>query len=151
MSTPYEKIYDAFLAKVNDDDWSDPSMIEVHEEDWKAILHSAMPFFKFPRFNTTLDDDLNEVEGDMTQEEIEIVANLMKAEWISRIINSWDQVKTMYDERDFSQANMLSQLTKVEAATNEKCRKLQKNYSRSINNNGMKSSFDYSIFGGSNK
>lgn len=150
MGTPYQEVYDAFLAKVKEDEWTDLSEIDYYLEDWKALLHSALPFFKFPRFDTTLDDTNNcFANANLTREEIEILANLMKQEWLDRIINSWDQVKVMYDERDFSPANMVAQLIKLSDATMKKVRSLQKNYSRAINNEGIKKPFDYTQFGGS--
>lgn len=150
MGTPYQKVYDSFLAKIKEDEWTDLSEIEYYIEDWQALLHSALPFFKFPRFDTTLDDD-NQcfANSELSQEEIEILANLMKQEWLDRTINSWDQVKVMYDERDFSPANMVAQLIKLSDATMKKTRMLQKNYSRSIGTNGIKKPFDYTQFGGS--
>lgn len=151
MGTPYRDIYDAFLAKVKEDEWTDLSELEYYIEDWCALLHSALTFFKFPRFDTTLNDEAQCFENAvLTREEIEIIANLMKQEWLDRIINSWDQVKVMYDERDFSPANMIAQLIKLSEATMKKTRMLQKNYSRSINNQGIKKPFDYTQFGGSN-
>lgn len=150
MGTPYQKIYDSFLAKVKEDEWSDPSELDYHIEDWKALLNNALPYFKFPRFSLNRDDALEEFEDELNQDEIEIIASLMKKEWIDRQIYAWDQVKTMYDERDFSQANMLAQLIKASNAVTEKNRHLQKNYSRSIlGSDGRKKPFDYSIFGGS--
>lgn len=150
MATPYQKVYDSFLAKVKEDEWTDLSEIDYYIEDWCTLLHSALAFFKFPRFDTTLDDENNCFpNADLTSEEIEILANLMKQEWLDRIINSWDQVKVMYDERDFSPANMVAQLIKLSDATYKKTRILQKNYSRSITKNGMKNPFDYTRFGGS--
>lgn len=152
MGTPYQTIYDSFLAKVKEDEWTDLSEIDYYLEDWKSLLHSALAFFKFPRFDITLDDEANCFKNaTLTREEIEILANLMKQEWLERIINSWDQVKVMYDERDFSPANMVAQLIKLSEATAKKIRLLQKNYSRSINTNGIKKPFDYTQLGGSNK
>lgn len=152
MGTPYQEIYDAFLAKVKEDEWTDLSEIDYYIEDWKSLLHSALPFFKFPRFDVTLNDDENCFENaTLTREEVEILANLMKQEWLDRIINSWDQVKVMYDERDFSPANMVAQLIKLSEATTKKTRQLQKNYSRSINKDGIKKPFDYTQLGGSHK
>lgn len=150
MSTPYNKIYDAFLSKVNDDEWSNPDDLEYHQEDWNGYLHAAVALFKFPRFNTKLNDATAEMEADLTEEEINILANLMKQEWLDRNIHTWEQIKTMYDERDFSQANMLRQLINAHDAVVKQNYHLQKIYSRSIlNSDGIKTPFDYKIFGGS--
>ena len=149
MSTPYEKIYNAFLSKVNDDEWSYPDELEYYKEDWKEMLHTAVSMFKFPRFNVTMDDEKEEMVADLTVEEIQILANLMKQEWLDRNIFTWDQIKTMYDERDFSQANMVRQLINAHKAVIEQNYHLQKAYSRSIlNNQGYKTPFNYKIFGG---
>lgn len=149
MGTPYEKIYSVFLSKVNDDEWSDPDGLELYKEEWNKFLHSALSLFKFPRFSLKCDDTQQTFEDELTNEEINILANLMKQEWLDRNIHTWDQIKTMYDERDFSQANMLRQLINTHNMTVEQNYHLQKNYSRSIlDQNGKKSPFDYRIFGG---
>ena len=149
MSTPYSTIYDAFLAKVNDDEWSNPDELEYYKEDWKSILHAAIAMFKFPRFNLNYDDENEVMQDNLTTQEIEILGNLMKQEWLDRNIHTWDQIKTMYDERDFSQANMLRQLINTYEAVVKQNYHLQKNYSRSIlNTAGYKQPFDYKVFGG---
>jgi len=33
----------------------------------------------------------------------------MKQEWLKRTVDSWENIKTQYDEADFSQANLLRQ------------------------------------------
>lgn len=149
--TPYQKIYDAFLAKINEDDWSDDTDIEIIEKDWRSILESAIPFFKFPRVALTRDEEgfLN----DLGEEEVQILANLMKEEWLSRTINTWENVKVMYDERDFSQANLLDKFIKLLEQCQEKNRKLQKQYSRSILDpkDGLKKPYDYTKLAGGEK
>lgn len=145
--TPYKKVYDAFLAKARDDDWSNPEDMDIFLMDWRSILESAIPFFKFPKIS--LERDEFGFVNDLNDDEIQILANLMKEEWLSRIIYSWDNVKVMFDERDFSQANMLSKLTSLLENTQNKNRKLQKMYSRSIiNSNGEKKPYPYSKFAG---
>jgi hypothetical protein len=42
--------------------------------------------------------------------EIQILAGYMKCEWLERTILSWENVKPLYVERDFSQANLLDKL-----------------------------------------
>lgn len=148
MGTPYSDIYDAFLAKVEEDDWDESTDIAAMLNDWRYILESAIPNFKFPRVSLKRDDDgfVNELGTD----EIQILANLMKEEWLSRTINSWENVKVMYDERDFSQANLLDKLTKLMTKTEEKNRKLQKLYYRSITDNetGERKPYNYKKFAG---
>lgn len=148
MGTPYQVVYDAFLAKVKEDDWSDASNIEMMLEDWRSILESAIPFFKFPRISMNRNDE-GFIEK-LGTDEIQILANLMKEEWLSRTINTWENVKVMYDERDFSQANLLDKFIKLQETVQAKNRKLQKMYSRSITNpnDGIRRPFDYSKLAG---
>ena len=53
------------------------------------------------------------IEDVFSFDEIQIIANLMKAEWLARTIATWENVKVMYDERDFSQANLLDKFIKL--------------------------------------
>jgi len=53
-------VYDAFLAKVNEDDWSQcytEEDLEWFLQDWRAFLNSALPYFKFPRCDLTIDEE----------------------------------------------------------------------------------------------
>ena len=53
-------IYDAFLAKVNEDDWSkcySKEDLEWYIKDWRSILNSAIPYFKFPRCGLEIDEE----------------------------------------------------------------------------------------------
>ncbi|MDT3386818.1 MAG: hypothetical protein LIR46_03490, partial [Bacteroidota bacterium] len=63
----------------------------------------------------------------------------MKCEWLNRTILTWENVKPLYEERDFSQANLLAKFN--ETLNNEKYNalKLERVYYRSIN----KKPFDY--------
>lgn len=149
--TPYQVVYDAFLAKIKEDEWSHEIDIKFILADWRAILDGALPLFKFPRVNLTQRDEKG-FEADLGNEEIQIIANLMKEEWLSRTINTWENVKVMYDERDFSQANLLDKFIKLLDSVQIKNKKMQKQYSRAIvDANGMKKPFDYTkLAGGDN-
>ena len=108
--TPYSKVYDAFLSRILEDEW-EQWLIEEAEADWKQILEAALPWFKFPR--TPLDHDDEGFSGDLRPSEIQIIANYMKCEWLNRCIMTWENVKPLYVERDFSQANLIDKLTKM--------------------------------------
>lgn len=108
--TPYSKVYDAFLSRILEDEW-EQWLIEEAEADWRQILEAALPWFKFPR--TPLDHDDKGFSGDLRQSEIQIIANYMKCEWLNRCIMTWENVKPLYVERDFSQANLIDKLTKM--------------------------------------
>ena len=40
----------------------------------------------------------------------------MKHEWVKRCIASWENIRQLYADKDFSQANHLDKLNKLEAA-----------------------------------
>lgn len=150
-NTKYEVVFDSFLAKIQEDDWCEYLDESEYVKEWMALLHAAMSHFKFPRFNTKIDDEGDSFNAVLTDQEVEILAQLMKQEWLDRTIHDWQQVKLLYDERDFSPANMLAQLIKALEFTSKKVNKLQKSYSRSIlDEEGNKEVFDYTIFGGYN-
>lgn len=106
--TKVQDVYDAFLAKMLDDEWANWEEEDI-VEDWKVILMGALPWFKFPRVSL----DITTVEGedyfseDLNNEEIQILASYMKCEWLNRTILTWENIKPLYEERDFSQANLL--------------------------------------------
>ena len=139
---PYKIIYDAFLAKIEEDEWTDILNMEETEADWREILESAIPYFKFPRIK--LDRDDTGFLNDLDSEEIQILATLMKQEWLDRTIMTWENVKPMYAEQDFSQANLLDKFIKLLDQTVEKANSLQRIYYRSIKGEP----FDYSKLAG---
>lgn len=105
--TPYFKVYEAFLARILEDEWQD-WLIEEAEADWRQILEAALPWFKFPR--VSLEHDENGFIDDLSHQEIQIIANYMKCEWLNRCLLTWENVKPLYQERDFSQANLIDKL-----------------------------------------
>lgn len=128
--TPYQIVYDAFLAKMTEDEWATWTQEEVNM-DLRAILEGAIPWFKFPR--TPLDRNDKGFNSDLSNEEVQILASFMKCEWLNRTILTWENIKPLYEERDFSQANLLDKFN--ETLTNEKknAASLERIYYRSIN------------------
>lgn len=108
--TPYFKVYEAFLARILEDEWQD-WLIEEAEADWRQILEAALPWFKFPR--VSLEHDENGFVDDLSHQEIQIIANYMKCEWLNRCLLTWENVKPLYQERDFSQANLIDKLSEA--------------------------------------
>lgn len=106
--TPFSKVYTAFLARILEDEWQQ-WMLEEAEQDWRQIMENAITWFKFPR--VSLEHDDNGFVADLGQAEIQIIADYMKCEWLNRCIMTWENVKPLYEERDFSQANLLDKLS----------------------------------------
>lgn len=128
--TAYSVIYDAFLARILEDEW-DKWLIEEAEEDWRQLLEAAIPWFKFPR--VSLEHGEDGFSGDLGNAEIQILASFMKCEWLNRSIMTWENVKPLYVERDFSQANLLDKLKQMLESERSNAQKLESIYYRSRN------------------
>ena len=142
--TPFVKVYEAFLARILEDEWQQ-WMMEEAEQDWRQIMENAISWFKFPRVSLERDDD-GFVE-DLTSAEIQIIADFMKCEWLNRCIMTWENVKPLYEERDFSQANLLDKLGNSLKQEQKKAEKRESIYYRSRNGKP----FDYSKLAGGNE
>ena len=141
--TPYQKVYDAFLVKMLEDEWVNWTEEEI-SQDLRGILEGAISWFKFPRIS--LDRDDNGFINDLDNEEIQILACYMKCEWLNRTILTWENVKPLYEERDFSQANLLNKFNQLLEAEKYNALKLERIYYRSIKGKPFK----YSNLAGNN-
>ena len=141
--TPFSKVYDAFLSRILEDEWQN-WLIEEAQQDWFQIMSNAITWFKFPR--VSLEFNENGFVDDLSNEEIQIIADFMKCEWLNRCIMTWENVKPMYEERDFSQANLLDKLKSLQETQEEKAAKREANYYRSRKGKP----FDFSKLAGGN-
>ena len=141
MASVYD-VYDAFLPKMLEDEWLNWTD-EEREEDWRALLDAAIPYFKFPRVSLDIEDDIF-VDENVSNEEIQILATYMKVEWLNRTILTWENVKPLYVERDFSQANLIDKLKQLLEREEYKALKLERIYYRSR----KKQPFEYSKLAG---
>ena len=127
---PVQAVYDAFLVKLLEDEWLNWNEEEI-KADWKELLLGAIPFFKFPRVSLEINGDYF-VDENISNDEIQILANYMKCEWLNRTILTWENVKPLYEERDFSQANLLDKFKDLLEREEYKALKLERIYYRSI-------------------
>ena len=128
MASVYD-VYDAFLPKMLEDEWLNWTD-EEREEDWRALLDAAIPYFKFPRVSLDIENNMF-VDENVSNEEIQILATYMKVEWLNRTILTWENVKPLYVERDFSQANLIDKLKQLLEREEYKALKLERIYYRS--------------------
>lgn len=133
--TPCRIIYDAFLAKILTDDW-EAWTIEEAKQDWYQILQGALPYFKFPR--VSLEHSEEGFTEDLTNEEVQIIANYMKCEWLNRTLLSWDNIQHLYDERDYSPANMLDKMNNALEIERKNALDMESRYYRSIKGRSFK-------------
>lgn len=133
--TQLQVVYDAFLGKMLEDEWLNWDLEDI-EADWRILLNAALPWFKFPRVSLDIvvdeEDDEEKFEADLNNEEIQIIATYMKCEWLNRTILTWENVKPLYEERDFSQANLLDKFNEMLAAEKKNAARLEAVYYRSI-------------------
>lgn len=133
--TSFDTIINRFLSKITDDMY-----LEFTEEDTirdaKQYLLDAIPQFEFPRFPLY---DYNEEEGiynvNLTEEEINILAILMKMNWLDRQIASVENTRMKYSGSDFkftSQANHLAKLLSLKAEVNRENIHFQRLYKRRV-------------------
>jgi hypothetical protein len=139
--TSYETVYDAFLSKILEDEWGFWTEEEI-KQDLRSLLEGAIPWFKFPRVSLNRGDD--GFEDDLSNEEIQIIATYMKCEWLNRTILTWENIKPLYEERDFSQANLLAKFKDMLEAEKYNALKLERVYYRSRKGK----SFEYSKLAG---
>ena len=103
---------------------------EKAKEDWKAILEGAIPYFKFPKKSLAFSGD-SFIE-ELNNIEIQILATYMKVEWLNRTILTWENVKPLYYEKDFSQANLIDKFRQLLEREEKKAHRLESIYYRSI-------------------
>ena len=144
MATTFETIINRFLGKITDDMY-----LELTPEDTirdaKQFLIDAIPYFEFPRFALyDYNEELEEYNVDLTAEEINILALLMKTAWLDRQINSIEVTRMKYSGADFkltSQANHLSKLLQLKSENVRESTHAQRLYKRrKFNKDGMVSS-----------
>lgn len=143
MATPFLKVYDAFLARITADEWTLEEELAIVERDWQELLNIAIFRFKYPRVSLekeevepSSDDNPHELKiyqfvNDLTNDEIQLLALYMKHEWVKRCIASWENIRQLYADKDFSQANHLDKLNKLEAAIANDVRRAEGIYDRS--------------------
>ena len=139
--TPFNKVYTAFLSRILEDEWAQ-WMYEEAEQDWRQLLENAITWFKFPR--VSLEYDENGFVDNLTMAEIQVLADFMKVEWLNRCIMTWENVKPLYEERDFSQANLLDKLESALENEKKNAKERESIYYRSRNGKP----FDFSKLAG---
>ena len=142
MATPFLKVYDAFLARITADEWTLEEELAIVERDWQELLKMAIARFKYPRVDLEIrsvnDEEYDEQQlgvyefaNELTNDEIQLLALYMKHEWIKRCIASWENIRQLYASKDFSQANHLDKLNKMESAVALEVHKQEGIYDRS--------------------
>ena len=132
MGTPFQAIYDSFLARISSDEWVLPDEMYIAQHDWFEFLKMAIFRFRFPRKSLEYDIDQMAFNEELDDAEIQMLAICMKHEWVKRCVASWEEIKMLYSNKDFSQANHLDKLIKLSEQLELECVKSSATYYRSI-------------------
>lgn len=132
MGTPFQAIYDSFLARISSDEWVLPDEMYIAQHDWFEFLKMAIFRFRFPRKSLEYDIDQMAFNEELDDAEIQMLAIYMKHEWVKRCVASWEEIKMLYSNKDFSQANHLDKLIKLSEQLELECVKSSATYYRSI-------------------
>ena len=127
MATPYSIVYDRALAKLTDYD-----LAFMPDDDLQLMLRGWLKsaIAKFRKCASDLsdrDDELNTFNVDLVDEEIEILAMLVVAEWLEPQVNSVLLTHQMFggkEEKFYAQANHLDQLRSLLADSENKVRSM---------------------------
>lgn len=136
MSTPYAVVDNSFLNKITDD-----LLLTMPDEYLEKTIDSfrVSASIKFKQCPSLLnrDDVLRKYNATLTDEEVEILSNLMVLEWLKQRINSIELLKqnmSLKDYHMYSQANHLDTLLKLRKDTSSDIDKLIVSYTYSNNN-----------------
>ena len=132
--TNFEAIYDRFFGKITDDMYLELTP-EDTQRDLQSLLIDSIPAFEFPRqsLNYTVEEENAFFTSDLTNEEINILALLMKNAWLNRQITSIENTRQKYSGSDFkmtSQANHLAKLLELRKETRREEFHMQRLYKR---------------------
>lgn len=155
--TLFTKVYDRFFDSITDDmylEWTEQDT----KKDVQNILIASIPGFEFPKvslkyekmeYNLENFSDDSYFYEDLSQEEINILVNLMLINWLQRQITSVDNIRQKYYGDSFkltSQASHLKSLISLKEDLQKDSKKLQRLYKRrNIGKDGRVSS-NWSIF-----
>jgi hypothetical protein len=142
--TSVQSLFDAFLALIESDEWEALDEFQA-QIDFKQLALAAKPWFKFPRCSLEWDENgKNFIDENMSNDEIQVLALFMKSLWYDRVVDSWENLRPYYTERDFSPGKMLGEFRGRASEQLKKAKALESVYYRSIKGKP----FDYSKLSG---
>ena len=136
--TSFTIVYDRFFGKITDDLYLELTP-EDTQRDLQTLLIDSVPAFEFPRqsmkyvIQTTEGNDTSYFESDLSDEEVNILALLMKNAWLNRQITSIENTRQKYSGSDFkmtSQANHLAKLLNLLEEAQRESFHMQRLYKR---------------------
>lgn len=130
--TAYEDIYNSFRTKVSDYD-----LINLSDAEESEVLHSFLKI-SISKFNrlcdklTDRDDELSQFNIDLTDEEVDILSELMLETWVQRKLHNSDLLRNNLSTKDFSffsNKNIIDQLRGLYKEVKRNSRSMMNQYS----------------------
>lgn len=151
MGTAFSEVYNTFFSKITDDLYLEITPKETVQDLQNLLVFDAIPGFEFPRknlFNYNIDQeeraesdieegdfviepsmdtemcliDTSSFVEELTPEEINILAILMKEAWVQRQLTSVENTRMKYSGPDFKFTSQANHLQKLQALLTE-CRR----------------------------
>ena len=135
MATPYEKIYDRFLARTTDFNLAELDDYTLNEMlgNW---LRSAIVNVRTSTNLSARDDESEVFSNDLSDLDVELLAMGMTMAWLDQTLNSTELTLMMIggkEERYYSQSNHIAELRALREDTRLEMKRLH-SYSTYTNN-----------------
>ena len=134
--TPYQKVFDAFLLKIEDLDLArlDPASQQAMLVGW---LDAAIGFLEEDSLQLTHDytdrnDELAQFNADLDNREIQVLALYMVVAWYEPKVNSLEHTTMMYgskDEKWDNKKDHYKAVSDIQEKYRKRARKYTRNYS----------------------
>lgn len=150
MGTPFKVVNEAFLGRIEQDEWSLITDLADLKRDWFELMKMAIARFMFPKISLEYDEESECFVEELGQGEIQFLAVLMKNEWLKRCLATWRVIQQQYHTKDFeflSQANHMAKLINLVELSNREVLNMTNVYSRMQNH----SPFNWSQLAGGGK
>lgn len=150
MGTPFKVVNEAFLGRIEQDEWSLTTDLADLKRDWFELMKMAIARFMFPKISLEYDEESECFVEELGQGEIQFLAVLMKNEWLKRCLATWRVIQQQYHTKDFeflSQANHMAKLIDLVELSNREVLNMTNVYSRMQNH----SPFNWSQLAGGGK
>ena len=126
MATPYEKVYDRFLARTTDFNLAELDDYTLNEmlKNW---LCSAIVNVRTSSDLSSRDDDMEIFNNDLIDRDIELLAMGMTMAWLDQTLNSTELTLQFIggkEEKYYSQANHIAELRALREDTRLEMKRL---------------------------
>ena len=126
MATPYEKVYDRFLARTTDFNLAELDDYTLNEmlKNW---LSSAIVNVRTSSDLSARDNDSEVFSSDLTDRDVELLAMGMTMAWLDQTLNSTELTLQFIggkEEKYYSQANHIAELRALREDTRLEMKRL---------------------------